>query len=345
MIIANPIYDVVFKRMMENERVAKFFIGTLLDQTIESIEVKQQEFTFMKHLDLDDPKVQEFVAKKINERLLINVMRLDFVATIKTDTGEYKKILIEIQKAKHQIDLMRFRNYLAEQYKREDKILETAAPLPITTIYVLGFNLSEITSPCIKVERQYKDLIEQKVINEKSDFVEKLTHDSYVVQVNRITNRFQTRLDKMLSVFEQNHFTDEKEIVKVFEHQIDSEDLKLTTSILHHAGTDPKDRKELEDEQEAWRTIDALTGNIRHKTDQLLQIISEKEQALLENEKIISEKEQALLENEKIISEKAQALLENEKIISEKDQALKDKDKENEALKQQIALLMNKKDK
>ncbi|PDS26643.1 hypothetical protein B0A77_01760, partial [Flavobacterium branchiophilum] len=74
MIIANPIYDVVFKRMMENERVAKFFIGTLLDQTIESIEVKQQEFTFMKHLDLDDPKVQEFVAKKINERLLINVM-------------------------------------------------------------------------------------------------------------------------------------------------------------------------------------------------------------------------------------------------------------------------------
>lgn len=30
MVIANPIYDVVFKRMMENERVAKFFIGTLL---------------------------------------------------------------------------------------------------------------------------------------------------------------------------------------------------------------------------------------------------------------------------------------------------------------------------
>ncbi len=27
MVIANPIYDVVFKRLMENERVAKFFIG------------------------------------------------------------------------------------------------------------------------------------------------------------------------------------------------------------------------------------------------------------------------------------------------------------------------------
>ena len=40
MVIANPIYDVVFKRMMENDRVAKFFIGTLLEETIEKVEVK-----------------------------------------------------------------------------------------------------------------------------------------------------------------------------------------------------------------------------------------------------------------------------------------------------------------
>jgi hypothetical protein len=38
MIIANPIYDVVFKRLMENDKVAKFFIGTLLEQTIETVE-------------------------------------------------------------------------------------------------------------------------------------------------------------------------------------------------------------------------------------------------------------------------------------------------------------------
>ncbi len=29
MIIANPIYDVVFKRLTENKKVAKFFIGTI----------------------------------------------------------------------------------------------------------------------------------------------------------------------------------------------------------------------------------------------------------------------------------------------------------------------------
>jgi hypothetical protein len=59
MLIANPIYDVVFKRLMENEKVAKFFIGTLLGEPIESIEVKPQEFTFIKELDLDDPEVQK----------------------------------------------------------------------------------------------------------------------------------------------------------------------------------------------------------------------------------------------------------------------------------------------
>ncbi|MBL7977036.1 MAG: hypothetical protein JNN12_01755, partial [Bacteroidetes Order II. Incertae sedis bacterium] len=46
MIIANPIYDVVFKRLMENDKVVKFFIGTLLEQTIERVEVKPQEFTY-----------------------------------------------------------------------------------------------------------------------------------------------------------------------------------------------------------------------------------------------------------------------------------------------------------
>ena len=157
MVIANPIYDVVFKRMMENERVARFFIGTLLEQTIESVEVKPQEFTYT------------------DELAGLAVFRLDFIATIKTEGGEVKKVLIEIQKAKNQIDLMRFRNYLAEQYKKEDKINNEKIILPITTIYILGFQLPEINTSCIKVERNYKDLVNNKIINTKSDFVEKLT--------------------------------------------------------------------------------------------------------------------------------------------------------------------------
>ena len=268
MIIANPIYDVVFKRLMENDKVAKFFIGTLLEQTIETIEVKPQEFTYTDKL------------------AGLAVFRLDFIATIKTDTGEYKKVLIEIQKAKNPIDLMRFRNYLAEQYKKEDKINNENVVLPITTIYILGFKLPEIETPCIKVERNYKDLINKITLDKKSEFVEKLTHDSFVVQVERITDRYQTRLDKLLSVFEQRNFTDDKEITKNFAHDPDIDEVKTMTDILHYVGTDPKERKKIEIEQEAWRTVNAMFEEKERKYQKELE---EQRKALNEKDKLIEE--------------------------------------------------------
>ena len=267
MVIANPIYDVVFKRMMENERVAKFFIGTLLEQTIETIVVKPQEFTYT------------------DELAGLAVFRLDFLVTIKTESGEYKKILIEIQKAKNQIDVMRFRNYLAEQYKKEDTINEEKIVLPITTIYILGFKLTEILTPCIKVERNYKDLINNTTLEIKSDFVEKLTHDSYVVQVDRITDRYFTKLDKLLSVFEQTNFVDDKKIIKEFNHTADLEELKIMTDILHHSGTNPEEKKKIETEQEAWRTVNAM---FEDKEKKYLKALNEKDKALNDKDQIIA---------------------------------------------------------
>jgi len=241
---------------MENEKVAKFFIATLLEQDIVALEIKPQEYTY--EGELETAQGIKDVEERIRKRFSIWVYRLDFIATIKTETAEYKKVLIEIQKARNSIDLMRFRNYLAEQYKKEDKINHRNVVLPITTIYVLGFKLPEIESPCIKVERNYIDLIYKTTLTQKSDFVEKLTHDSFVVQVERITDRYQTRLDKLLSVFEQKNFTDDKEITKNFTHNPDIDELKTITDILHYVGTDPQERKQIEIEQEAWRTVNAM---------------------------------------------------------------------------------------
>ena len=268
MVIANPIYDVVFKKLMEDNRIAKFFIGTLLEQIIESVEVKPQEFTYS------------------DELAGLAVFRLDFLATVKTETGELKKILIEIQKAKNQIDLMRFRNYLGEQYKKEDTINDKKVILPITTIYILGFLLPEIKEACIKVERNYRDLISKKIIDTKSDFVEKLTHDSYIVQVGRITNRYQTRLDKLLSVFEQTNFLDDTKITKEFKHDTDIEEVKIITDILHYSGTDPVEKKKLEIEQEAWRTVDAM---YEERAEKLIQELNDSKKALTEKDLIIEE--------------------------------------------------------
>jgi hypothetical protein len=269
MLIANPIYDVVFKRLMENERVAKFFIGTLLNEVVESVELQPQEFTYT------------------NELAGLAVFRLDFIAIIKTESGERKKVLIEIQKAKNRIDLMRFRNYLAEQYKKEDSINNEKVILPITTIYILGFQLKGIDTACIHVERQYKDLINESILGVKSDFVEQLTHDSYVVQVNRITDRYKSRLDKLLSVFEQSHFIDEKEIVKEYHHAIEEEEIKLMRDILHHSGTDPATKKQIEIEREAWRTVDAMIENERKAFQKAL---NEKVKLIEELKKKLKEK-------------------------------------------------------
>jgi hypothetical protein len=289
MVIANPIYDVVFKRMMENEKVAKFFISTLLDTTIDTIEVKPQEFTYT------------------DELVGLAVFRLDFIATILTQDGEYKKVLIEIQKARNLIDLMRFRNYLAEQYKKEDIINNKKAILPITTIYILGFTLPEVETPCIKVERNYKDLINNKIIAKKSEFIEKLTHDSFIVQVDRITDRYQTRLDKLLSIFEQRHFTDDTKVVKEYMHQPDNEEVKLTTDLLHYAGTNPAERKKIEIEQEAWRTVNAMFEDKERDYLQKLELnakaLEEKDRALEEKDKALQDKDKALQDNTKLIND------------------------------------------
>jgi len=274
MVIANPIYDVVFKRLMENEKVAKFFVSTLLDKEIISLDVQPQEFTY-------------------NDQLVgIRVFRLDFVALIKTENG-HQKILIEIQKAKNQIDLMRFRNYLAEQYKKEDKVEGIDSTLPITTIYILGFNLPKINTACVKVEREYIDLINQQIITERSDFIEKLTHDCYVVQVERIKANYKTQLDKLLSFFEQSYFVDASEIVKEYNHEPTEEETKLMRDILHHSGTNPKEKKLIEIEKEAWRSVNAMFSKEKKAFQ---KAIEEKDQALEEKAKALQEKDRIIKE-------------------------------------------------
>ena len=314
MIIANPIYDVVFKRLMENDRVAKFFIGTLLEQTIESIEIKPQEYTFVKDLDMDNPEIQKFVKEKIRDQLSINMYRLDFIATIKTENGEFKKVLIEIQKARNKVDLMRFRNYLAENYKKEDLVNQFKQVLPITTIYILGFKLPEIETACLKVERNYMDLIEQKIVHQKSEFVEKLTHDCYIVQVERITNRYQTKLDRLLSLFEQSNFLDDKRIIKEYNHDIENEEIRISTDILHHAVVDPKEKKLIEDEQEAWRSINAMF----YEQEQSFSKIMESNRVELELNRVELE-----LMNTEIMANKFE-MESKDKMIDEKDKLIEE---------------------
>ena len=288
MLIANPIYDVVFKRLMENERVAKFFIGTFLNAAVEELTVQPQEFTY----------TREEEGKGLID---LTVFRLDFIALIRLENGESQKILIEIQKAGKEVDLMRFRNYLGEQYKKKDRIEGEETILPIKTIYILGFKLPTIESPCLHIARQYWDMLTNQTIEKRSHFIERLTHDSYVVQVERIGGKHQTRLEKLLTLFEQAHFIDENGILKDYPYELEEEELKLMVDILHHTGTDPDTRKEIETEQEAWRSVNAMFEKCERELMEALEKEQEeraKREAELERE--WEEKAQMLKELEEL---------------------------------------------
>jgi hypothetical protein len=289
-IIANPIYDTVFKRLMENQRIAKFFISTILDRQVEDIAVLPQEFTYK----LDKTKVSEKVKYEEKEGKVqyYSFFRLDFMATICEDDGRRRKILIELQKSWDTLDVMRFRKYLGEQYSRVDIIDGKETMLPMTTIYILGSNLAEIKCPCIKVGHTHIDMLNKTTIETKSEFIENLTHDSYVIQAGRITDvRYTTNLDKLLSIFEQKHFIIEgSDVMKTYPYQPDDENMELITDILYEMGVDPQKRKEIEDEKEALRVYNLRHGEDMKKLEEQAKTIEEQAKRIAELECLLRNK-------------------------------------------------------
>jgi septal ring factor EnvC (AmiA/AmiB activator) len=99
-----------------------------------------------------------------------------------------------------------------------------------------------------------------------------------------------------LSIFEQTNFVDDNKIIKQFNHPTDLEAIKEATNILHYSGTDPAEKKKIEIEQEAWRSVNAMFENERNE---LLKSLTEKDQALTEKDQVITEKDQALIQMQK----------------------------------------------
>ena len=248
MIIANPIYDTVFKRLMENRRIARFFVETLIGEQVEEIAMMPKEYTYEKKSKKKKNTVPQ--GDESVEVEILSVIRYDFVATIRTAEGENKKVLIEIQKSSKPTDLMRFRTYLGEQYKIRD-LVEVATgkvekALPIVSIYLLGFTIPKIKTPAMKVNRSYIDMIGKTEIKQKSRLVEALTHDGYFVQIPHIKGKPRTSLEKLLSVFEQKYFIDDKETTKEYEYQPDDENMEEVLKTLKYAAADPKTKREME---------------------------------------------------------------------------------------------------
>ena len=201
MIIANPIYDVVFKYLLEDIEIARDLLSTILGEEVVSLELKAQETASENTWN-------------------IQILRLDFKAVIKKKDGSLFKVLIELQKSKQVFDVMRFRRYLGDNYRKEDQILDKDGlavfrPLPIITIYFLGFLLNNVPSGIIKVKREYVDAVTEEILGVKEDFVELLTHDSYMIQLGRLSLESRGKLDRVMQIFSPMYQN------KLNKHQVD----------------------------------------------------------------------------------------------------------------------------
>ena len=204
--IANPIYDVVFKYLMGDQKLAKIIISKIIGEEVESLELQPQEISaeiqFMERLGDSDDK------KKTRIKTGVSIYRLDFAAKIRTEEGEMKTVIIELQKAKLPSDIIRFRKYIGMQYFTENNTEKISTnkhkAFPIISIYFLDHPLNIHQIPVIKVDRVYSDLATGEILQGKEEFIESLTHDSYIIQTKKLKNHRRTELEKILSIFDQS---------------------------------------------------------------------------------------------------------------------------------------------
>ncbi len=298
MMIANPIYDVVFKYLMDDDKVARFIVSRILGKEVLSLVARPQE-------------VVGHLAQKS-----LTVYRLDYAANLRLEDGSEKLVLIEIQKAKYHTDIMRFRKYLGEQYANaanskmlgEDSLgREIQEPLPIVSIYFLGHRLDTLTNPVIAVERNYRDGITGEILKGRDRFIEGLTHDSFIIQIPFLTQRRRSDLETLLSIFDQANRSSDYHILNVrpedFPEKFQSVIRRLQ---LAHSEEDVAAVMRLEDD--------------------VLEELQENERALERSKAKLVAQELALQENQKVLEDNRKKIEEDQKVIQEKDQALAKKD-------------------
>lgn len=282
--IANPIYDVVFKYMMNDEKVAKLLLSAIIGREVVSLELRPTEHHF---------PVGELLA----------VLRMDFSARILDAEGNQELVILELQKAKMASDIMRFRRYLGEQYSNKENVVREQAQeypyrraLPILSIYFLGHTLAHVKAPVVRVNRMYIDAATGEHIREKEAFIESLTHDSIIIQIPYLKDRRRTELEQLLALFDQSAATDDPHFLAVNEDEL-PERYRPLLRRLQTAVADPTVRETMEAEDELIEEIKDYQ-----------RLISEKEKTIEAKEKTIEAKEKTIEAKEKTIEAKQKVI-------------------------------------
>jgi hypothetical protein len=189
--LLNPLFDTVFKYLLEDLEVAKTIIQAITKQEVVELTPAPQESS---DYDLKVKYMQ------------IGMIRQDYVAVIKTlmpdGSEQYEKVAIEVQKSPIAPEISRFRNYLADKYRKKSAVAGEEKYLPVKTIYLIEeiFN-PQLPSVLGRRGIYYDELDNQPFQGDRDQIVELFNHDSWFIQTELLPPDFKDELMYVLSIF------------------------------------------------------------------------------------------------------------------------------------------------
>lgn len=304
--VANPIYDSVFKYLLEDERIARTLLSALLRKEVTDVKVRRHEYTN-------------------GSRDNISMFRIDFGAQVREADGSQHLVLIELQKTWLETETLRFRQYLGAQYANPENIEKENNPegyaIPMITVYMLGHRVGDIEEPVIYVNHQAENYDGQKVTHGMPDpFVESLVHNSIIVQIPRLRGQVNNRLEEVLSVFDQTYkVRGNRQVLTLDEDRYEGDDdMMYILRRLTKAASDSKLRQDMNVEDEFYSAIENRDTAIMMRDNKIKEQdaqIAEKDSLLAEKDSKLAEKDSKLAEKDSKLAEKDSQLAEQNNII------------------------------
>ena len=308
--VANPIYDSVFKYIMEDERIAKTMLSALLKKEVVHVTVRPHEYSN-------------------TTRDTLSMFRIDFAATVREREGDVEKdrvVLIELQKTWLNTETLRFRQYLGAQYSNKSNIREEdekGFAYPMVAVYLLGHRVGNINEPIVYVNHDVFDY-NGNIVKEGSEepFVESLTHNSIIVQIPLLHGNVNNRLEKVLSVFDQTQVEgNTQQVLKIDEDKYaDDNDMLYVLHKLTAAAANSEMRQDMNVEDEYYKAIE------------------DRDTAIMQRDKILKEQEEQLSQQNEQLSQQNEQLSQQSEQLSQQSEQLS---QQSEQLSQQCEQLRN----
>ncbi|MCP4353979.1 MAG: hypothetical protein GY795_51695, partial [Desulfobacterales bacterium] len=145
-------------------------------------------------------------------------------------------------------------------------------------------------SPVIHVKRDYYDHATKEKLTRKEEFIESLTHDSYIIQVRRLRKKHRNKLETLLSIFDQSNTSKEsKHFLDVLESSFPDE-FKVIIRRLHKASASKELCEDMNMEDEIVEELATQERLIAYERAGKEKAEAEKRKAEAEREKVEAEK-------------------------------------------------------